>query len=554
MGEGLFRFVFNTLQPRMAEEGTRFYLPTVLANLTGPGGGKVLPLHSDKWSIGALDGDSSTTISNLFISSFNAEFSREILREPNDFDPHIKLRQFRGIRTPGRTAPNLNVSNATVDGLQNARLEPDLVASPQGNGYAAQVTIAFGRFPNLPAAVVVTGGFQLDQWISIADAKTDAVTTEYHTAPFDWPTFDAIGTGTFQLSVTDLWADVDFTITVDQGQPVIGIDKLVVRGAKDSQPPTLHLDHVKVDDGNKYIKPDVWQRAAELAFDSPEGQRALVTRIQETLNQSGNRDSLAHELTTNLQSVLDRSIGKADESTSVDDNLFSRFRTAVNDPESAYYLPSGVFAVASPSLDPYTPDPISFPVEVLETKTTITLQGCTLVGAANALAPAEDLAFDPGVKAVVHLSTLSDGTKVQVRGPDGHTETRVLRAPLTLTGTMVVQIGDQKPFSGPFTVTVARSTVDVTLPTNGGAHDALDTLTITCTALSVHADMADINIDAKIGDSFQAIINKELNKPENKQQVLDGINEELTEPATLADLGATITTNVRTMLANRLDG
>ncbi|QQQ73404.1 hypothetical protein IOD16_19030 [Saccharothrix sp. 6-C] len=555
MSEGLFRFVFNTLQPRMAEPGTRFYLPTVLSGLTGSDGGTVLPLHADQWRLGALDGDATrTTLNDMFTDAFQSTFDWMVDTEPEDFDPTIDdSDRYTTIPTPGREAPNLNASGTTVEGLQNARLEPDLDVDRDGTGYTSRITIAFGTFADQPQAVTVSGGFQLDQWLSIADADTGQVTADARRAPFAWPTFDLVSTGSFTLSVTDLWADVDWSVTIDQGQPVITVDQLTVRGAEQDSRPTLTLTDVAFDQTD-YINKDVWKKAAEKAFGSDDGQRELVRCLQDTLNEPDNRDNLARGLTDNLRSVLDRSIGTADDSTSVDDNLFQRFRQAVNNPDSDYYLPAGVFAVTSPALDPYQPDTISFQVTLLDTQTSIDLTDNLLVGAANALAPAGRLAFDPGVRATVELSTLADGTTVKVTEPDGHKETKTLSAPLTLSGTVSVAIGDDDPFSGPYTVTIADATVDVTLPTSGGADNALDTLTITCTALTVEADLDDITITAEVGDSFQDIINKELNKPDNKQQVLNRINQELTTPSTLADLGATITTNVRAMLTARLDG
>ncbi|NUT49365.1 MAG: hypothetical protein HOV94_18955 [Saccharothrix sp.] len=556
MGEGLFRFVFNTVQPRMAEAGSAFYLPTVLGDLTGPDGGKLLPLHADEWKIGALGGESGDAISTNLVTQFQLAFDLMVDNQPDDFDPPITDDDaFTPIATPGRTSPSLNTSNVSVDGLGNARLEPDLVVDREGDGYRAGIVIAFGTFADLPQKVTISGDFQLDQWISIADGDGTSghVTTEHHAAPFDWPTFDLVGSGSFTLSATDLWVDVDWTVTVDQGQPVVTVEQLTVRGPGQGTLPTLALDRIRFDD-KPYIPADVWKEAATEAFDSDDGRRELVARLQDTLNLPENRGSLAQGLTDNLRSVLDRSIGTADDSTSVDDNVFQRFRQAVNNPDSDYYLPAGVFAVTSPTLDPYRPDTISFPVELLHTSTTVELTDNQLTGAANALAPADQLAFDPGVRATVNLSTLSDGTQVKVTESDGRHDTRTLTAPLMLTGTVTVTIGDEPPFAGPYTVTITKASVDVTLPTSGGAANALDTLTITCTALSLDVDLADMTIEAQVGDSFQAIINEELNKRENKQQVLDRINEELTTPSTLSELGATITDNVRAMLTARLDG
>ncbi|ROP34842.1 hypothetical protein [Saccharothrix texasensis] len=556
MGEGLFRFVFNTLRPRMAEEGTRFYLPTVLTDLTDSSGGKALPLHADQWQVGTVGGESGQAISTNLVSEFQLAFGIMVDTKPDDFHPPIDDDDlFTPIATPDKALPNLSASAVTVTGLENARLEPDLVVDRDGDGYTSRIVIAFGAFTDLPRAVTAQGRFQLDQWISIADGDGTSkhVTKAQYRAPFDWPTFDLAGTGKFTLSITDLWADVDWAVTVDEGQPVITVNQLTVRGAQPGSPPTLALDDIAFDNA-PYISGKVWDDAAEEAFNSDDGKRELVARLQDSLNQPDNLDSLARGLTDHLRSVLDQSIGTADDSTSVDDNLFQRFRQAVNNPDSDYYLPAGVFSVTSPTLDPYQPDTISFQVTLLDTPTTIDLTDNSLVGAANALAPADQLAFDPGVRATVELSTLANGTTVEVTGHDGHKETKTLGAPLTLSGTVSVKIGDDDPFSGPYTVTIADATVDVTLPTSGGADNALDTLTITCTALTVEADLDHIKITAQVGDSFQDIINKELNKPDNKRQVLDRINQELAEPGTLADLGATITTNVRAVLTARLDG
>ncbi|MGW4113851.1 hypothetical protein ACWEFJ_23525 [Actinosynnema sp. NPDC004786] len=554
MGEGLFRFVFNTLQPRMARAGTRFYLPTVLTNLTDSGGGKVLPLHADRWEIGGIGGESGNTINNMFASAFNAEFDRQVRRQPELYDPRVQIGQYKGIPTPDRKPATLNVAEVTVDGLQNARLRPEPAVRRQGSGYTSRLTIAFGTFPELPAAITVTGGFRLDQWLSIADAKTGEVTTNHHKAPFDWPTFNVAGNGTFVLLVTDLWADVDWTVTVDdEGRPAIGVQALHTRGGE-AERPTLKLDDVRFEKGNPYVNPETWKRAATLALNSDDGQRELVARIQDTLNEPEHRRSLAAELTKNLRSTLDRSIGAASASTSVDDDLFQRFRRAVNNPKSDYYLPVGVFSVTSPPLDPYRPEPFTFPVTVLDTPTDITLQGNELVGAANALAPADELVFDPGVEAVVRLSTLPDGTEVEVPDAGGHKRTRILKAPLKLTGTVVVKIKGQDPFDGPYSVSVTKSEVHVVLATSGGEHDALDTLTIRCTGLDVRAEPADITVTAEVGDSFEQIINKELNKPENKRKVVDGINRELRKEEILGELSAAITTNTRALLTARLDG
>ncbi|GAA1304169.1 hypothetical protein [Saccharothrix xinjiangensis] len=553
MGEGLFRFVFNTLQPRMAQAGTRFYLPTVLTDLTDDGGDRVLPPHADRWQLGTLTGDTGTSVTGLLVSGFNATFGREIKK--GQIDPPVTLGQFKGIPTPGQEEPTLDVSDATVDGLQNARLEPELTVTREGAGYRSRVTIAFGTFPDLPQAVTLTGTYRLAQSISIEDTKTKQVTTEHHTAPFDWPTFVAAGSGTFQVSVTDLWADVDWTLTLDgEGQPAVGIDALTVRGAAEDGHPTLTLDQLTPEPNNPYADPSIWKNAATEAFTSAQGQAELVARIQDTLNQPDNRDDLARGLTTNLRSVLDRTVGTASGSASVDDNLFDRFRAAVNDPGSDYYLPAAVFGITSPTLDPYSPDEIDFQVDVLGTPTSVTLTDNRMVGAANALTPAGNLAFDPGVTATALLSTLPDGTEVEVRDPEGRQEDRTLTAPLTLTGTATVTISDQDPFDGPYTVTVSHASVDITLPTSGGSHNALDTLTITCTALAVSADTDDITVDADIGDGFKQVINDQLNQPENKREVLDRVNEEIGDRDFLTRLGATITTNVRAMLTERLDG
>ncbi|MFF3570883.1 hypothetical protein [Nocardia jiangxiensis] len=557
MGEGLFRFVFNTLQPRMAQPDTRFYLPTVLTGLTDEDGDKVLPLHSDSWPIGPLEDDSAVTVTTIFHDEFYLYLKNVLIRKhPEEFDPRITSDQFDVIATPGNDKPQLNLSKAKVEGLENARLESDLTVQRAGNGYTSTVTIAFGKFPDLPQALTVSGEYVLDQSLSMADSGKKTVTAQQEKkAPFDWPTFDLSCSGSFQSFVTTLWAEVDWTLSVDgQGQPRIEIDEIRLRGQHTGDEPTLTLDTVSVDKSDPGLLPKELEKAAKTAFDSKAGREGLIARIKETLDEQHNRDSLARELTTNLSSVLDRSIGPAAGGKSVDDSIFARLGSAVNNSASDYYLPAVIFGVTSPKLDPYQLSSIPFQVEVWDTPVDVALNDCALAGIADAIAPADDLVFDPGVTARVWFSTLPDQSTVRYRDADGREQTGTLHAPLKLTGNAVVTIEGQDPIQGPFTVTVASATADTVLPTSGGAHNALDTLTITCTSLSIDADPGNIDINVDIGDSFKDLVNEQLNTTENRKRIVDEINKKLGESGTLTDLGNTISENVRSTITSRLDG
>ncbi|MBY8858548.1 hypothetical protein K7711_18865 [Nocardia sp. CA2R105] len=556
MGESLFRFVFNTLQPRMAVAGTKFYLPTVLSGLTDDHGHKVLPLRSDSWPIGPLQDQGAIAVAGVFGDSFKAYWSFLIARHPDEFDPRVEADQFDVIETPGNDKPTLNLSNVTVDGLQNARLEPDLVVARAGSGYTSTVTIAFGTFPELPQELTITGDYTLTQSLSMADEGTRTVTAQQEKkAPFAWPTFDYSCAGTFSLFVTTLWAEVDWTLEVDgQGRPIIAISRIRLRGKQVGDDPALTLGPVTVDKYDPGLQPDVLEPAVTQAFGDPNARTELLARIGETLNEQNNRDSLAREPTKNLSSVLDRSIGPAAGGNTVDDSIFARFGSAVNNSASDYYLPAVIFGVTSPKLDPYQLSSIPFQVEVWDTPVDVALNDCALAGIADAIAPADDLVFDPGVTARVWFSTLPDKSTVRYRDAGGHEQTGTLTAPLRLTGTAVVTIEGQDPIQGPFTVTVASATADTVLPTSGGAHNALDTLTITCTSLSIDADPGNIDINVDIGDSFKDLINQELNTTENRKKIVDEINKRLGESGTLTDLGNTISENVRGTITSRLDG
>jgi hypothetical protein len=556
MGTSLFRFVFNTLQIRLNDSSKPLWLPKLLRNAKGSNPqGKLLPLYEKNWSVGEITGEAGGMVTTPFVQGAKAAFDKAVRETPEKFSPPVALKTYYVIETPGHANAVVDLPRLEVAGLDNVFVEPEPEVTARGDGYLAKVVLTFGtaRGPELPKTVRLSGQYRLSQSVSIAKVGESTVTTvKLDKAPFDWPTQVITGKGKFALDVTKVRAIADVLFTVDAKGTRVSVDKVTFEGTQGAPVITIDEKALTIDDVNTEMGRGLaWKTMAETALESPDGQAALVRGLNQALNREENRTRLADALTDSLRSQLDNAIGPATgDAKSVDDDIFGRLKRAVNDERSRYYLPVALLGVTSPVLDPYQAalDPIDLDIPDVG-KGTLELHDTVVDGIANALAPADRIAFDPGVRVKATLSALPDGTEVTVDGGGKH---KVVN-PILVHGRPVLTIDGDK-LEDPkywFKVTVRGATADLTLGTSGGANNRLDTMVVTLESAVFAA--SDVEVTVFFDSQFDELINQELAKRKDdiRKRVVDAVNKGIAQDR--PRVGQSITTRLRELIASKLD-
>lgn len=557
MGTNLFRFVFNTLQIRLNDPTKQLWLPRLLQNAKGANpDGKLLPLHQDNWPVGEITGESGEEVMTTFVQNFEVAYYTATKKTPPEFDPPIEnASKYSVISTPDHELPVLDLSRLVVEGLQNVFVEPEPEVIVYSGGYRATITITFGtaKDPNLPKTVRLSGRYQLSQSVSMSSDGATVTTDKLDKAPFDWPTQVITGTGMFALDVTQVRAVADVLFTVDPKGTRVSVDHLEFQGTKDE--PVINIDEkdITIDNVNTNMATQLaWKGLAKVALESTDGRAALVKGMNETLNQEDNRKQLSDTLTDSLRSQLDNAIGPTTgDARSVDEDIFARLKLAVNDEHSHYYLPVALLGITSPALDPYQLgdlDPIELNIPDIGSGT-LALHDTVVEGIANALAPADRIAFDPGVKATATLSALPDGTEVTVDGGGTHK----LVKPLVVHAKPVLTL-DGDTLEDPaywFKVTVIGPTTELVLGTSGGAANRLDTMVVTLESAVFAA--SDVEAEVYFDSTFDDLINQELakNKEDIHNKLVDAVNKGIEQSR--PQIGQSITARLRDLIASKLD-
>ncbi len=559
MGTKIFEFMFNTIRKRANDpNNATFWLPNAL-NRADNGTGKLLPLHGAEWSLGTITGTAGITFQNAVKGQWWFKVGREHRNDP-------EMANHQPIPCPNQPWPRLTMREVTVLGLDNVWVLDNLITTQPGSGYHTVMTLQFGYYNGqngLPALspLCVKGTYELDQCVCSAPAAGPTTSCD------NWVAADNIqGIGTFQSTLTDVYVDATLDVQVAGSGPArtlaVTVDKLTLRGGQNPLP-DLTVDELTVETTWTWMSENIWLPQARAALESEDGRQALIQNINDQLNAPANRQSLAAMLTSQLQRILDDTLGTVPAgalpgaaqpvANPADQYLFDRIRLALNNPASDYYLPKVVYGSTDPQLEPDQIDQIALGDQTIGGMPfqNLQFQQVTVTGLSNIAAPVDQLVLnESGLNGTLALSTLVPPPQVSVvRGGVTMME-QVPSPPLTLTGQFSMQPqGDPTTLGGSFTVTVSQSTVLTAVQVSGQDLAELD---IQFQQLQLTAASADITVAVQIDSVFQNIVNEVLNQDEIKQAAVQGVNDKAAQD--LAAISRTATAGARRLIAARLDG
>lgn len=560
VGAELFSFIFRTVREAANDPSNkRYWLPVVLGGVDSPeGGGKLLPLHADSWSLGKVTGEGGATFRDAIKTQW---WTATGVLWRHAQDPRYQdLSQHQAIACPDDPWPSFSLSSATVYGLDNVYLMDKPTINVSAGGYATVLTLAFGHYSGLSGLVPVQieGDYRVAQCVCSA-APTGSICDGFipHTA--------VSGGGHFKVTLTDFWVDAQASIALHGSGPArtlqVTVNRLEAHGSGDAASPQVQVDQLGIDTELQGFK-GAWLTAADDALTSAQGRAALTANLNATLNQPGFLQSLSDTLTHEFARLLDGNLGSvpagglpaypaAPGENPVDGYIFDRLRAALNDPVSDYYLPQLVCGNADPPLDPLVVGTVDLgPQGTADIQfSDVTLEQVALAGLANIQAPPDQMTTaPPGLRATLVAGGLNPPPTVTVVRGGAPTRVTVAAPPLRLSGQFTCLLGQgEQPLAGAFTCQVRSAQVAVALAASGAQ---LEDLVVRFTEVILRVALTDLQIDVVIDSVFKDIVNGIFNTDRFKQQALDAVNAQLA--AHLDVLGRAATDAAKRQIATRL--
>jgi|GEM_PF-2386999 len=552
--------MYETLRQAVNDPGnTNYWLPTALDGLDASGGGKLLPLHEDDWSLGAVTGEPGATFRDAIKTQW---WTTTGLLLRKDKDPrYAEMREHQPIACPDQPWPAFALSDVTVNGLDNVYLLGNPVVAQAGSGYSTTLTLRFGYYTDRPGLVPVQvqGRYSVQQCVCSA-AAPDGTTCDGFIA-----TATVAGSGDVQLTLSDMWVDADVSVSVagsgaTRTQQIV-VTKLAVRGSHDAWP-QIAVDELTIATEYQGLA-GLWKQAAINALTSDAGRTALTQNLDAALNGPDFLQTVSGLITTQFGRILDANLGPVPAGglpavpdaadNPADAYLFDRLRVALNDPASDYYLPKVVTANTSPVLDPLSAGALSLgPLGQSGIQfSDVTLTGVVLEGLSNIQAPIDKLQTVPaGVQATLVVGGLNPPPTVTVLRGGVPTPVQVPAPPLRITGGFACTLqGYATPLTGTFTVTATNASIFAAMNASGADVQALQ---VAFLQLQLQVALFDFQIQVQIDSVFQDVVNQIFNSDAFKQKVLQAINDQLA--ARRAELGDRASDAVRHQIEAKIGG
>lgn len=549
----LFHFVFNTLLPRLNNPSHRFWLPAALAGMTSEGK-PLLPLTSDEWSIGKMQGPDGLQLTTILYEQWWLALPQT--KKIRLSDPGWGM--YQPAACPDDPFPTLILRNLTINGLDNVLVLPDPAVTATATGYEGILSLQLGTYSQ-KAQLSIDASYRVQQCVCPADINVPVPTscltwsgTDTAGQPFQLSSEEIDGGGTVEAKLTNVFVDASITLGVSGSGGsralTLQITKASLRGPG-TRNPTLTCDKLTIDSSVSDRLERIWIEAAKRALAAPDAVIAVVRNMNAELNRPGTLASLSNTLQQQLADILDQAFGPvpagalpADGGSpglnAVDQYLFDRVRYAVNNSSSALFLPAQVLAFSNPRLEPYAVGNIDvgdqFPIQA------IVLQNLVATGASNMAAPPATATMLPaGFSAGLALGSLKPP-------PPG-----VPAPPLTISGPFRFRIGSTPLTGTNVTISVTGAVVAINVTTAG---TSLDDLQLTFNSMTLHAPPSTLSISVTLASAFQTLINDFVNQDASKNKITAAIGSRLADPGALQQISTTATTNTREVLSSKLDG
>lgn len=561
MSDTLVTFIHATMRKRLNDLESPHSLPKLLRQVRLDDGSPLLPVRATDWQLGTIGGEAGDTIAAATAEGW---WSLVRLRYAKKAQPPFTVGDFSAIPLPDAPRPSLTLPEARLSGLENIQLGALDGVEPLDDGYRLTASLLFGRHSALPRTLTVSGRYLLRQAVCARKGAEVRPTSFRTTMPcVAWPQDEVNGTGNFSLTVSGLALRITLRIQLVGTGAQRGL-RLVVEavhpeGEDGHAGPSFALDREKLTvDGPKdpqCVKntalEKVWLDNAVEVFGSPQAQTALAQQLDGTLNRADIRAQLSQAVTEQLGHVLDSALGAvppgalagggSSGNNPVDQYLFDRLRTSVGNETSAFFPPTVLRSITSPSLEPFAMKEITVGDVDLGSAwgkaEAVTLGDVSVAGASNAVVPPENASLTQGVvRATVALSTLRGKPPV----PD---------PPLRLTGTFRFRYGGTPSPEGKLTVEVHSSSLAAALAFAGAD---VDDLALTFTSLGIGFANKDLTLRVDLdGAEIESAVNEALTADSVKDAVRSGLNDALAKELTTISNG--ITPVVRQAIIERLD-
>ena len=554
----LLPFLLNSLLPRADDPANpRFFLPAVLGGLPGDNSaGKLLPLEEDTWDLGAIGGNVGETITQSFAANWSTYLERV---------KQVDLAGQQAIATPGNAAPTLSLggdsASIKINGLRNVRIMGAPVYNEVTHGYAISLAMQFdfwdgadGR-PDVPR-LGLAAPFTMRQALCLADAGASTCNGNDSTDIEGRGTVSARLTGAFLDLVVHVTAPRDSLGAFAQGLQV-SVANVTLRGADAATLPAIEVDDLTIQaDVHKFLL-NFWENQVTAALTSEDGVTGILTNINAALARPENRAALAHEVTSNLATVLNGlyapvsgKLAPSQSTSSVneaDRYLFDRMRHALGRPGSRLFLPRLLAENKAAGLEPLKISKVDLPDIKPDRRLVFTnchLSGLTVTGLSNAKAAESN--FDMDGNAMTFSAELggwrppprlSGGPKIPLPPSAGH-------ATFSITPK-----GAPKAITGGLDMTAEAVTLSGRAVATGEADGSL-VITLTELKLSVRDVTRAINVKVHIDSWFAKFINAGANSANVLNSILAAVNGEL--KGELPGLSRDVTSYARDAIASEL--
>ncbi|WP_346882204.1 hypothetical protein [uncultured Algibacter sp.] len=543
----LFNFIYNTIRARVNNpSNARFWLPKVLENIEGSNNNKLLPLKTNEFNVGVIDGEGGTTITNSFKTQYDSYLEHV---------EGVNLDNQTAIACPKTPNPSLSFKTMELDGLQNLWVLADPPTTSGTFGYNTIINLETNYYDgvtHLPAVPMlkIKGNYLLAQNFCTADIGANTCNGNYST--------NINGTGYVDLSINNGLIEADTKIDikgtgVNRSLNVI-VNKVTFKGITASSKPTLKINDLKIIANVSDFLKGVWIEMSTKAINHPETQVSIFSQINATLNTTENLTKLSETMTSQLHKAINGILGNLPPGQLPDDSgqklanpvdlyIFDRIRFGFNDPTSSTYIPLTISNINSPILDPLQIDKISLPNQDVMglTAKDIKVENINFDGLTNVIAPSNQVIFNTSTEmtATLNIGDIKNSSKLS----NGKT---IPLPPLKGKGNFSLSI-DGQTLTGGFNVSVSSSQFSFKTVITG---DDVSTMVVTLNAANLIAAPNAVTIDIDIASFFEKTINQVINKDDIKNKIISAINSELSN--NLASISQEITKVSRTSINNRL--
>jgi hypothetical protein len=525
----LFSFIFLTLKASANNPTSKDFLPAILAGIKS-GDKPLLPLQQDSWTIGELVGDNGTWIAKRISDQYfqiNSTFSTPYPKSPY---PVLNLIDPKG----DNKVVIYGLDNVYVTDFSNYNYD-DITGT-----VTADIAIQFNYWTNNPQPGVnvpvlsIDTPFQLTQELCLSAKQNNMVCTDPNAKPIP-----IVGAGTFSANITQLDATASISINVAENRAglIVNVTGIVLKTSGADAP---EFEDIKVTLTTDSYYADVIAASIARFMGDQYASNAVFSQMQDLLNNAQNLQTLSSAINSQFSVLLDSILGPVTGPLPNDNNqnannvvdlyLFDRIRYSLNNPASNWYVPTLLQNYKNPSLNPFTPPPVSLGTLDLGlvTLNNVSLSDINIIGFPNSTVPAESMILSPPTLTVVLLiGNLNDGT----------------------TGSATFY-GEYNSDTLIFGLTVRLQSASITCMVTPEGDD-VDNLVVNFNAVvfglpDTSAMQITLDDQSGMGKTVQRI----LNEPATQNKIVEAINGQLSN--SLAAISAEVTSLVKALLSQQL--